>query len=538
MTIYPLIITCILSVFSTAILGYISMAIMIGPWIEPTIVLLASLILSITLYRIPLHTRQEYSTLITAGASLGGIIATGCGFCIPTLYFINPALFNSWLESPFYFSAVLTGVCFLAGGLGLLLAHTIEKHLLINQNLPFPIGQLSYKMVAAQNNTRKSLELAGGFILTLSVSIIDYIMSLIPRMVTLIRPYSYHLIKIPALQIPLPYLPMLWSMGFVTGHVIALPLALGILSKIFILVPAHAFYFSDLSYENFSLAFCGGLVMYSTMLGFTELPHLAASFTQYLYSFFTHLSETAIPRKKINLPLKLIFSWILFFGLSCLFFWNFGLSPLAQCYVILFVLACAYQLTLIGGKIGLAPAGRFATFIMVPGILFFGFNEVQATLVATFFEVCGGVAVDALFGKKMGSLAHVPSRKIVFYQIVGLIISSLAVGIIFWLLIRRFGLGSEQLFAQRGRLRALMFNVSSFNFFGLILGALYAAILKDIKINSTLVLGGILMPLEWSFTLTLAGFSTYFVKDKETYYPFWSGVFAANSLWMLVQALL
>ena len=52
-----------------------------------------------------------------------------------------------------------------------------------------------------------------------------------------------------------------------------------------------------------------------------------------------------------------------------------------------------------------------------------------------------------------------------------------------------------------------------------------------------MVLGGLLMPLNITIGLVIGGLATLFVKDKEEYFPFWSGVFAANSLWMIFQAL-
>jgi hypothetical protein len=43
------------------------------------------------------------------------------------------------------------------------------------------------------------------------------------------------------------------------------------------------------------------------------------------------------------------------------------------------------------------------------------------------------------------------------------------------------------------------------------------------------------MSLDWSLTLVIAGLSTYLFKNKEEQYPFWSGIFAANSLWIIIK---
>ena len=172
---------------------------------------------------------------------------------------------------------------------------------------------------------------------------------------------------------------------------------------------------------------------------------------------------------------------------------------------------------------------------MIPGMMLFGYNAVQITLVSTFVEICGGVAVEILFGRKVGQLSSLPQFKIRLFQWLGLTISAFAIGICFWILITHFGLGSAQLVAQRSQSRALLVMVQSFDFFALILGALFASILKELKINPIMVLGGILMPTDLVLPLVLGGLSSWFVKDKEAQYPFWSGIFAANSLWMFIK---
>lgn len=193
---------------------------------------------------------------------------------------------------------------------------------------------------------------------------------------------------------------------------------------------------------------------------------------------------------------------------------------------------------LIAGKIGLAPLGRFATFVMVPGMFLFGYTPLQITVVATYVEIAGGVACDCLFGRKMAQLADIDAKRIQQYQWFGLVVSSLLIGGIFWLLISHFGIGNEPgaLPASRAAYRALLVNVQRFDTLALLLGLIFGYLLKFVKVNSALMLGGILMPAEASLMLIIGGLSTYLVKDKEEYYPFWSGVFAANSLWMLIKA--
>ena len=60
--------TIVFAIISTAILSYISMAVMIGPWIELTIILLASLLFNIMLARfVAQKVRTNSIALVTAG---------------------------------------------------------------------------------------------------------------------------------------------------------------------------------------------------------------------------------------------------------------------------------------------------------------------------------------------------------------------------------------------------------------------------------------------------------------------------------------
>ena len=213
---------------------------------------------------------------------------------------------------------------------------------------------------------------------------------------------------------------------------------------------------------------------------------------------------------------------------------------MSQFYLLLFTALCTYQIAIIGGKTGLAPIGRFATWVMVPFLMLFGFDALQVTIVATFVEISGMVVVDTLFGRKMAQLAELDYfKKIILYQIGGLLLSALTVGIVFWLLITHFGLGATSpLIAQRCQARALLINASHFDYMVMLMGIACGFGLKYIKINSTLVLGGLLLPIDFSLLLIIGGLSTYLVKDREAYTPYWSGVFAASALFMLVRTLL
>jgi len=62
-------------------------------------------------------------------------------------------------------------------------------------------------------------------------------------------------------------------------------------------------------------------------------------------------------------------------------------------------------------------------------------------------------------------------------------------------------------------------------------------VLKKVKISPMLVLGGLFMPINVTLGLILGGFGALLTKNKEEMFPFWSGVFSSNSIWMLIKAI-
>jgi uncharacterized oligopeptide transporter (OPT) family protein len=526
-----ILITIVLSIFSTVVMSYISMATPIGPWIDTTLVLAGMLIFRLLRYK----NYAERLAFVTAGGSIGGILATGFGFSFPTLYFLDQQLFASWISSPLFFFASLAGLAVAAGGMGLWIANIVEHKLIVEEKLVFPVGELVQKMIAAQNQVRKAFELMVGFV---STSIFCFLQDglfafkgIIPKSLTLIPATALSIIKIPAVKFDI--LPFLWAIGFVSGHLIAIPLAVGAVARIFILEPINTVWFANISSMEFVLAFCSGMVVAGTISSLIELP---SALMKAIKNLGKAKSETA--GKPFGFSKEMIVEAAVVIGLSVLFLSYFGFSLLCQAYLLIFTFIWTYQVVLIAGKMGIAPLGRFATFVMVPALFLFNLDYVQIVFIATYVEVAGGVASDVLFGRKMGHLAQFSGRKIKCYQYLGLIVSSLCVGAIFWLLINHFGLGSDALFASKAQSRKLLIHAANFDFWALVVGFVFGHLLKLVSVNPMLVLGGLLMPLNISVGLIFGGMLTLLTKQKEEYYPLWSGVSAANSLWMLIKCVL
>lgn len=524
-----ILLSSILSLFSTAVMSYISMATPIGPWIAPTLVLIALLWMKLW-YAYDAQISAEVA-LATFSGSIGGILATSFGFSFPTLYFLDPELFLSWMSQPYYFMGIITAISLTAGFYGFYIANVIEYRLIDQEQLAFPIAPLVHKVIIAHQSVQKGIELVVGFVSTTIFCFLQdglgTFRGIMPKALILVQQFQWGIMEVPLISFDI--WPILWAIGFVTGHVIALPLMVGALSRIFIINPLRNGWYFDYGSMEFILAFASGMILVGTIMSFSKTPQ----------TIWKALQSLRSPSKNMWAYNRSdMISLVAIIGACMALCTYFTCSFLLQIYLLLTTFACTYEIANQTGKIGLARLGMFATFVMVPAMLLFKLTMVQIVLIATFVEVCGGVAADVLFGRKMARLAHISRDHMQRYQILGIIISSVSIGYIFWALINHFGLGTPELFAQKAQNRQLLIEVKQFDWHILALGALYGYVLKRVRINPSLVLGGILMPINVSFGLIVGGMSTYLCKNKEEWYPWWSGVFAANSLWMLVRSIL
>ncbi|HLW73248.1 MAG TPA: hypothetical protein VKR54_04315 [Candidatus Babeliales bacterium] len=531
MSFIVIIISIALSLFSTTVMSYVALATPIGPWIAPTLVFIV-LLLSKAIIRIS-TTSMAYA--VSAG-SIGGIMATACAFSFPTIYFLDPTLFNTWMSSPLFFGCMLGSFSFLAGAFGLLVADMSEKTLIDTQNLSFPVGQLVHKMIIAQHQIRKAYELMAGFCMEAIFSFLQggvfLTHALVPKSVTLLPSMQLSIFSLPRMMVNLDIAPMIWAIGFVTGHVIALPLAVGACANVILLAPVQRSFFFYLSSMEFTLAFCSGIVFFITVMSIISMPkQIVAGMRNGIAKVNNNVSVMNFVHAR-----DLLFSAITAIGMIA-FLSYFKFPWYVQLYLIVCTAITTYQIAAIAGRIGLALLGRFATFVMVPAMLIFNINYVHMVLIATFVEIAGGVAADVLFGRKLAQLADVSRVTMRKYQLLGLVITSASIGVIFWLLINHFGLGSAELFAYRAQSRQLLIQAKHFDYIVVAVGALFGLCLQQIRLNPMLVLGGLLMPLDITFGLVAGGLLAVMSSQKEEWYPFWSGIFASNSLCMLLRAI-
>jgi len=544
------------SIISAAILAYISIATMIGPWIAPTIVLITSMLFKIL--KKPsssIQARQEI-VLIQAIASGGGIIATGIGFALPMLYFLDPITFKQWLANPWYFCTIISTISFAAGALGIWIGQSISHKLLVEDKLPFPVSQLTYNVITSQAQSQQAKSLTIGLVGTgLFCALRDgflHIRGIIPKTLTFFP-------SIFGQDVAIAASPILFALGYTTGLAVTIPLLVGMISKYLVLLPLnyHADYlpvhlFPVLTHEAFATAFCSGLVLSEVIAGSLRYPQalfngikkslgfLNTHRANKTNPFSTLSSKSPTPNKFFDNLSQILFRIEPFIALSSffIFFWYFKFSLISQVTMLVFMILATYHISIIGGKIGQVQLGRFSTFIMIPMILLFKPSFMQLTMICVFFHVCAATATDLLFDYKTGQFCDLEEKRVHRAQWIGLIAVSLCIGGILWLLFTHLQLGSADLFAQRGKSKALLIQTLSFNQYVIFFGFLYGLILKKFKISPTMTFGGIIMPNSITLCLVLGGLISLLPKDKDRYLPLCSGIFASESLWILISILL
>ncbi len=513
-----IILTCIvilLSLFASSVMMYIALATSIGPWVGPLLLLLIPPLFKF--FFTPATIFNQVAAVI--GGSIGGILATACAFSLPAIYFVDSVFYNQWLATPVYFVGAVSLLCFLSGAFGILCANQYEMRFDIVKQGVFPSAQLIFSMLQSADQYAQRVKLLCGALLYTGFL---FVQKLFLCLFQLTRFYFF--------MNSLTIVPMLISIGFVTGHVIAFPLFVGVLMRFICVDVIRLYWFNVCTPLNFSLAFCTGIIMQSIFVSFYKPVRFLFSknMQQDLCALFKAI-------KMFNYHHCGIFLSLAFISLGA-YYYCFSIFFIL--YAIFTTMVAVYFMVILAAKTGLAYLGRFATFVMVPAMMIFKCSWLQLIVLSTFVEIAGGVAVDVLSGRKIVQLAGLHDNRFVVIQWIGLLVASVATGFVLWGLCTYLQLGSSELAGYKAHARALLLNLNSFEIVPVILGFCAGAFCSLLQINTGTLLGGILMPLETAIGLIMGGTISFFVKNKDFWYPLASGVFAANSLYMIIKAFL
>lgn len=512
--------------FCSIIMTYVALATPFGPWMEPILVVIGLPLISLLKFS-SCHHRNEFLACNAAAGGIAGIGAVGVSFSYPTLFFLEPATFNEIVQSPYSFIAVLALFIFAAGSIAFTLVALWEKALLQRSDLAFPVAQLVFKSLEdTEQHAAGSLFVKGS-----TVTILFYGISGLIRYVL-----EWFSVSLPVLLTQLggvaALAPLLVSLGVITSFSIAVPLLIGLGAKTLIIEPLHTV-FSYIPREQFFFGWCGGILVASTCKSFWDLAW--RWYTQFKPRFWQHASMPSVQLSGFSKELLVSIAGSFLGTFYLLKYFHF--SWIASLYLLAATTVCTYQLVEIGGAIGLAPLGRFALFVTLPGLFLFNYTAIQVTLVALFVELCGGMAVDILFGRKLSQLLSIAPRRMLQSQIIGLLVGGITTGVVLWALSTYGSLGVAPLLAQRSYTRALLLRAPSLHIVPIVLGVLFAGFCHVLRINTVIVMSGLLMPAQTVLPLALGNILSRYKVGSATYYPFWSALFALGSLVLCVRAI-
>jgi uncharacterized oligopeptide transporter (OPT) family protein len=565
MVVLRIFLSVILTLFASAVLAYISMATMIGPWIAPTLVLFSAFILRLVFSKQKNEDRNKDIAIIQTVGSVGGIVATAVGFTFPTLYFLDPDLFKRLLSSPLMFCGLIAFTCMAAGGLGIWLARSFANKLMYKENFSFPVSELIKETIIASSCNKKIKQLAAGFASSGAICLLrdGFSLGRFFKIKNVLPSKDYFLFRgVLGKAFHITIVPMFWAIGFIIGPAIAMPLLVGMLSKYAVAIPLvhHAKVlpfrlFPVMDVRTFISAFSAGLVVSEVLFGMLKYPKIIWNSVKFYSGFKVidrvpflkrlfkrkdeSIEEVITNEEVVSKPkeLRKKIEAVLVFGAAILFFSVLKFPLLSQVLILGLTVIATYQISFLGAKIGLVQFGRFATFVMIPTILLFKLSAFQITMLCVFVSVAGAASSDLLFDYKIGQYFDIDFKRIQRNQWLGLAITALGLGFVLWLLFTNLQLGTAELFGQRGMNRALLIQTPNFNLIVVGLGLLYGFLLKRFKINPTMVFGGLLMPNGLTIGLVLGALGSMLSKDTREQLPFFSGVFSGESVWLIVSIL-
>jgi len=488
----------VLTVFSTALLLYVSIATGLGPWISPLLVLIIRLFFR----------DRDQVALLAIIASFGGAIATGIGFSVTTLYFVDRALWDFLLSRPLLLCGGMAVLVLAAGLAGLVLARRFSPALIGDADVTFPVAQSIIAALDAQQKPEQVQFFAGGIGVAMAVGAL--------RLLGGVFAASW-------------VMPVCWAAGFFAGASLIMPLLIGMASKYVVVQPlaysaAHGWWplVPSLSSLDITFALCAGLLLSGLLLGAYRAGWLRL-FRFGVGSFWQQpLVGTAISVTEVVSVVATV--GVLYVS---------GMSLAISTVVVGALIGLLHHLVGFASRTGLATYGRYMTLIMIPLLCFSAVSAAQIVLVCMVVGIAGGALVDAACAYKVGQHYNLNDRLVYAGQIGGVVCTALAAGGVLWLLCAHWTMGVPPLVAHRGLSRALLMQTFQFNGALVILGVVLGVLLDALAINATLVFGGLIMPNGLVVALTLGALVRRHTAHFTVATFFWSGALVGDLLWAI-----
>lgn len=531
------------AILASVVLLYISIASGIGPWIAPVIVLAAAAFGKLLgLFRD--NTSQRLALMQAAGTHVG-LTAVAVGFTLPTYFFIEKTVFMGFVaHHPWQFCSGMAAFIALWSVIGTFLGQLFAEHFLRDSSLTIPVADVIKTTIKASGERQEFVKLASGIGMGATLCAArEALVSLLSKGFLGFGARSLWGIAFGGGVSSIS--PTIWAVGFIAGPAMAIALFIGLVSKYTLLQPLYALiraYYSGygLSMEQYLVAVSSGLVLADLFAGGASMlfaGFFALKNPAWATSVWKNIHDLWVKIKKIcgNLHYELL-------GLSIVvglcFFKAIGISSL---WLMLFLVGSmgmsVYQMTLIAGQIGLVQFGRFATFVMLPALVFFTVTPLQAVVISAVVCILGAATSNLLFQYRLADDFSIPRSTMYKIQLLSSIFGAISIAIVFWLLCSHLTLGSAEFFAFRGYSRALLIQSFSFDILSVGIGLLLGLVLRYFGASPAMVLGGLLMPKELVLAFVLGAGLGYLIENPKKHMATASGVFAAEAVWVFLKIL-
>lgn len=504
--------TILFAGFSQAMMSFLVMHWSMGPWFGPIFVVVCMALV------IPFISRkwfQEHAMVTIATGSIGGMVGLCLGMTIPAFYFLHKGEFLTWIMTPVWFAGVISLLVFCAGLLAFFITYLIKDHFIGDDQLPFPVAKLVYDIVSLEQYAPEhQLMWIGVGISTLWNSIL----------------FAFRF-ALQAFIMNLQIIPLLFSVGFMAGHLVTIPAIIGIINRLIALDILHAYFFEEIPSKEFLVMFCLGMLV-----------------VQILYSFFLFISwflhrndDVGTMRVLIRLKDRLLdnfFGGVVIVLLSSILLCALGVHVYELLFVFPVLILIALNVARIVGVIGIIDINGFVWCVLLPLLYCSDISSLNVLLVATFVTLCLGMVIDLIFSYKLTRLAQISYSYVLRYQMIAFFVVVITSGIVMWYYAQAFTEQSLSLVASDAQDLDSLINFGVFNYKIFMSGMLSGLLVLFSRQSLLGVVGLTLMIPYHSMWLIIAGAISFLVVDRRKLYPLWFGVYAAHAFWMIVWAIL
>lgn len=498
------------SVISTGMMSYLAMNTQLGPWVAPVFVVVCMVI------AIPFVNKKwfhEYAVVSIAAGSVGGMIGICLGLSFPSFYFLHRPLFTSWVSNPVQFCFVIFCFVMIATLYALFLGYFLRHYFLHQPRAKFPMSQVVHDVLFVDVEKKSHHRMLAG----VGVVTIWNFLTMAGRFAWSVYAAQLHM------------LPLLLSVGFVAGTVIALPVFAGLVIRVFVLDFVRIYTGSILSVNSFLVTFCAGMLVIALL----RMVILAWKNRK------SHevRERNAYWRKKIKE--HDVFKWYALIAVSIFALLHFfGGSLITSVYTLIAIAWLSKYLVQIIAEIGIIEVDSYVWFVILPLVYMMAPSSLIIVAVAVFATLCLGLVVDGMFSYKLADLAQISYHKIVRYQLIASFCAAISAGLFFLWFNVLWGFGSFPLIAAKAQELDGVIQFGFYDYKVLFAGILCGIAMLAVTAELLTVIGAILMAPFMSSVLVIAGVSAHVVKTREGWYPLWFGVYAGHMLWLIVQAVI